>query len=80
MNAHQHLTIRAGGLVDLAQLQNIGRAVLLVDVLNHFLSPLVLDIQIDVWWFSSLPGDEPFEQQVHPDRIDGGNPQAIAYC
>ena len=39
-------------------------AVFLVDVLDHLLAPLVLEIDVDVGRLVALLGDEALEQQV----------------
>ena len=55
-------------------------AVFLVDVLNHPLAPIAArQIEIDVGPLAALFGQEPLEQQVHADRIDGGDPEAVAH-
>ena len=45
-------------------------AVFLVDVLDHLLAPLVLEIDVDVGRLVALGADEALEQQVDvaPDR------------
>ena len=53
-------------------------AVLLVDVLNDLLAPLVLEIDIDVRRLLALGADEAFEQKANPVWIDGGHPEAVA--
>ncbi len=54
-------------------------AVFFVHVLNHLLAPVAArQIQIDVGPFAALLGQEPLEQQVHPDRIDRGDAEAVA--
>ena len=53
-------------------------AVFLVEILQHFLAALVLEVDVDVGGFVPLAADEPLEQHVHPLRIDGGDAQAIA--
>ena len=52
--------------------------VLLVDVLDHLLAPLVLDVEIDVRRLGALPGQEALEEQAHAHRIDGGDAEAVA--
>ena len=54
-------------------------AVALVDVLDHLLAPLVLEIDVDVGRLAPFRGDEALEQQVDFRRIDTGDPQAIAH-
>ena len=52
-------------------------AVLVVQVLQHFLAPLVLEVDVDVGGFVPLAAEEPFEQHVQPVGIDGRHAQAI---
>ena len=53
-------------------------AVLFVDVLDHFLAPLMLEIDVDVGRLASLLGNEALEQQVVQRRIDRSDAQAVA--
>ena len=54
-------------------------SVLLVDVLDDALAPIAArQIEIDVGPLAALLGEEALEQQVHPDRIDRGDPEAVA--
>ena len=53
-------------------------AVGLVDPLDDFLAPLMLEIDIDVGRLAALLGDEALEQQVVPDRIDRGDAEHVA--
>ena len=54
-------------------------AVLLIDVLDDALAPIAArQIEIDVGPLAALFRQEPLEQQVHPDRIDGGDAEAVA--
>ena len=53
-------------------------AVLLVDVLDHLLAPLVLDVEVDVGRLGALAREEALEQQAQADRVDGGDAQAVA--
>ena len=52
--------------------------VFLVDVLDDFLAPLVLEIDIDVGRLVARGADEALEQDVDPRRIDRGDAEAIA--
>src|SRR5205823_13395478 len=54
-------------------------AVLAVDVLDHLLAPLMLEIDVDVRRLVALARDETFEQHFHPRRIDRGDAEAIAH-
>src|SRR5690242_15667108 len=40
-------------------------AVFLVNMLDHFLAPLVLEIDVDVRRLVALSRDEPLEKQIH---------------
>ena len=52
-------------------------AVLLVDVLDHALAAIAArQIEIDVGPLAALLREEALEQQLHPDRIDGGDAEA----
>ena len=53
-------------------------AVFRVDVLDHLLAPLMLEIDVDVGRLAALLGDEALEQQVAGRRIDRGDAEAIA--
>ena len=54
-------------------------SVFLVDVLDHPLAPIAArQIEIDVGPLAALFRQEPLEQQIHPDRIDRGDPEAVA--
>src|SRR5690606_40219842 len=53
-------------------------AVVFVDVLDHLLAALVLEIHVDVRRFVALLGQEAFEQQAHARRVDGGDPEHVA--
>ncbi len=55
-------------------------AVFLVDVLNHALAAIAArQIEIDVGPLAALFRQEPLEQQLHADRIDGGDAEAVAH-
>ena len=53
-------------------------AVFLVDVLDHLLAPLMLEIDVDVGRLAALLGDEALEQQVAGRRVDRGDAEAVA--
>ena len=53
-------------------------AVFLVDVLDHLLAPLMLEIDIDVGRLAARGADEALEQHVDPRRVDRGDAEAIA--
>ena len=55
-------------------------AVLLVDVLDHPLAPVAArQIEIDVGPLAALFRQEPLEQEIHPDRIDRRDAEAVAH-
>ena len=54
-------------------------AVLLIDVLDHLLAPLVLEIDVDVGRLAALGADEALEQHVDLLGIDRGDAEAIAH-
>src|SRR6218665_3433669 len=53
-------------------------AVLLVEVLDHFLAPLVLEVDVDVGRFIAFLRDEALKKDAHAFRIDFGDAQAVA--
>ena len=53
-------------------------AVLVVDVLDHLLAPLMLEIDVDVGRLLALGADEALEQQVDAVGIDLGDAEAVA--
>ena len=53
-------------------------AVFCVDVLDDFLAPLVLEVDVDVRRLVALLRDEALEQHAHPRRIDLGDPERVA--
>src|SRR5205085_4509189 len=53
-------------------------AVSVVDVLDHLLAPLVLEIDIDVGRLAPRGADEALEQDVDLGRVDRGDAEAIA--
>ena len=53
-------------------------AVALEHVLDHFLAPLVLEVDVDVRRLVALTGDEAFEQHPDPVRVDRGDSQRVA--
>ena len=50
----------------------------LVDVLDHLLAPLVLEIDVDVGRLAPLGRDETLEQKIDLERVDVGDAEAIA--
>ena len=53
-------------------------AVLRVDVLDDFLAPLVLEVDVDVGRLVALLRDEALEQHAHARRVDLGDAERIA--
>ena len=53
-------------------------AVAAVDVLEHLLAPLVLEVDVDVRRLVPLLGQEALEEQVDAIGVDGGDAQAVA--
>ena len=53
-------------------------AVALVDVLDHFLSPVALDVDVDVGRAVTLRRQEPLEQQPERDRVGRGDADRVA--
>ena len=53
-------------------------AILVVDVLQHFLAPFVLEVDVDVRGLVAFLADEALEEDVDALRIDGGDAQAKA--
>ncbi len=50
-----------------------------VDVLDHLLAPLVLEVDVDVRRLVAGARDEALEEHVGPRRVDGRDPQAVAH-
>src|SRR5579872_844217 len=44
-----------------------------VNILDHLLAPLMLEIDIDIGRLVALGGDEPLEQEIEPRRVDRGD-------
>src|SRR5262249_43244205 len=53
-------------------------AVFLVDVLDHLLAPLMLEIDVDVGRLLALGADEALEEKIDLLGIDGGDLEAVA--
>src|SRR5262245_10663134 len=53
--------------------------VALIEILDHFLAPLVLKIYIYVGRLATIGGNEPFEQKINLGRVNRGNAEAIAH-
>ena len=54
-------------------------AVALVDVLDHFLAPLVLEIDVDIGRLAAVLGNEAGEQEIALVRVHRGDAEAIAH-
>src|SRR5690606_5138002 len=55
-------------------------AIALVDVLDDALAPLAArQIEIDIGPLAALFREKPFEEQIHPDRIDGRDAKRITH-
>ena len=54
-------------------------AVAVVDVLDHDLAPLVLEIDVDVRRLAAVGGDEALEQEIDARGIDLGDAEAVAH-
>ncbi len=52
-------------------------AILVINILNDFFAPLVLEIHVDVRRFVALLGNEALEQHGHARRVHLGDPQAV---
>ena len=53
-------------------------AVFPVDILDHLLAPLMLEIHVDIRRLLARGADEALEQEIHVGGIDGGDAEAIA--
>ena len=49
-----------------------------VNMLDHLLTPFMLEIDVDIGWFVAILRNETGKEQVMPGRIDRGDPQIIA--
>ena len=65
--SHGHL---AAPRDDLVHHRRPVTAVLLVDVLQHLLAALVLEVDVDVWRLAALLRDETLKKQGLPGRVD----------
>src|SRR6185436_8759305 len=63
----------------LADHRRVVAAVALVHVLDHALALAVREVDVDVRRFGALLAEEALEQEVEPDRIDGGDAEAVAH-
>ena len=53
--------------------------VLLIEILDHVLAPLVLEVDVDVGWLVALARDEALEEHFHARGIDRGDAEAVAH-
>ena len=54
-------------------------SVLLVDVLDHALAAVpARKVDVDIGPLAALLREEAFEEQIHSDRVHGGDPEAVA--
>src|SRR5687768_745366 len=53
-------------------------AIFSIDVLNHLLAPLVLEIDIDVRRLAAGCGEKSLEQNINLRGVDAGHAEAIA--
>ena len=89
--ARGHVLLEAQGLADLADrharaVVDDGRAdggalaaVAGIEILDHLLAPLVLEVDVDVGRLAAVGRDEALEQQVDLGRIDAGDAEAEAH-
>src|SRR5271154_28035 len=54
--------------------------IVIIDILDHLLAPLVLEVDVDVRRLVALGRDEALEQKIEVRRIDLSDPEAIADC
>ncbi|MCY1345244.1 hypothetical protein D9M68_343930 [compost metagenome] len=53
-------------------------AILSIQVLDHFLAALVLEVDVDIGRLRALFGDEPFEQKIAACRVNFGDAETVA--
>src|SRR6185503_12944361 len=54
-------------------------AVAAVEILDHLLAPLVLEVDVDIGRLAPVGRDEALEQQVDLDGVDAGDAEAEAH-
>ena len=76
----RHLAQRRAGPVrdHVGHLRGALAPVLAVDVLDHLLASLVLDVEVDVGGTVALEREEALEQQAEVDRVGLGDAQRVA--
>ena len=64
---------------DVGRHRSAARTVALVDVLDGSLAAIAArQVEVDVRPLAALLGEEALEEQLHADRIDGGDAEAVA--
>ena len=54
-------------------------SILGVDVLDHFFTPLMLEVHINIWRLAApVNADEALQQRLGVHRVHGGDAQAVA--
>ena len=62
----------------LADHRSVFPTVALVHVLQHALALAMGKVDVDVGWFTTIFAEETLEEQIHADRIDGRDAEAVA--
>lgn len=62
---------------DVRDLGRVAPAVLLVDVLDHLLAPLGVEVDVNVWLLLAQARKETLERETVEDRIDRGDLQQV---
>ena len=68
---------RAASLVPKLRLRGVVAAVAAVDVLDDFLAPVGLDVEVDVGRAITLRREEPLEEQTERHRIGLGDAERV---
>ena len=63
----------------LADHRRVIPAVAAIDVLDDLLAVPVREVDVDVGRLAPFFGEEALEQQLHPDRVDGRDAEAVAH-
>ena len=70
---------RLGSVADhVGHLGGVAPAVPAVDLLDHLLAPVGVEVDVDVRLLVAGRGQEPLERQVVDDRVDGGDVEHVA--
>ena len=64
---------------DVCDLGGVVAPVTLVDVLDHTLSLITFNVDVDVGWAVALHRQEPLEQQPERHRVGGGDTSRVAH-